>query len=60
MAVSVRWPCRSHGRLNWFAPFKLRFDDTGETVRPRAHNVNLHDPADQAFGTVPMHRLEIG
>src|SRR5207344_2135173 len=37
-----------------------RFDDTGETVRPRAHNVNIHDLADQNLWALPMHGLEIG
>ena len=35
MMISECWPCWSHGRLNWLAPFKPRFYDTGETVRAR-------------------------
>src|SRR5688572_18759758 len=60
MAVSVRWLCRSHGRLNWFAPFKLRFDDTGKTVRPREDNVNLRDLADQGRRAFAVDSLQIG
>ena len=45
---------------SWKLRIDARFDDTGETVRPRAHNVNIHDLADQILRALPMHSLEIG
>src|SRR5262245_17131923 len=59
MRISVLWPCWSHGRLNWLAPCKPRFYDTGKTVRTRRYDVNLHDLADQIARPLGVHRLQV-